>query len=73
MSVRRDCTLTVHVPEVLGVLDRPALVNACLGVVEKRQLKCVQAVGGYFRVTFVSVEDKETFATLSLSWGRPAC
>ena len=66
MSLRRDCTLTVHVPEALGALDRPTLVKACLGVVEKRQLKCVQVPGAYYRVTFASVEAKEAFASAGL-------
>ena len=67
MSLVRPCTLTVHPPEGLGPIDRPTLFKACVGVVPKRDIRCIQYVGSYYRVTFASIEAKEAFASAGLS------
>ena len=67
MSLVRPCTLTVHPPEGLGPIDRPTLFKACVGVVLKRDIRCIQFVGSYYRVTFASIEAKEAFASAGLS------
>ena len=67
MSLVRPCTLTVHIPEGLGSIDRATLLDACVGVVPKRDIRCLQSVGSYYRVTFASIDVKDAFAAKGLS------
>ena len=67
MYLVRPCTLTVHIPDGLGSIDHTTVLDACVGVVPKRAIRCLQLVGSYYRVTFASIDVKDAFAAKGLS------
>ena len=66
MVLQRSRTVTAHVPIGLGPVDRKSFLSALLGSVRKEDVKCVQDMRKYFRVTFVSEEIKDHFSSRGL-------
>ena len=67
MALSRETTVTVHTPEGQEPLKRRAVIDACSSVVKKENLRCVQEVGMYFRVTVASIEAKEKLLSVRIS------
>ena len=66
MVLQRSRTVTAHVPIGLGPVDHKSFLSALLGSVRKEDVKCVQDMRKYFRVTFVSKEIKDYFSSRGL-------
>ena len=67
MALSRELTVTVHTPEGQDPLKRHAIIDMCRRVVKKENIKCVQEIGMYFRVTVASIEAKEKLLSTRIS------